>query len=117
MISQIYAAAKRHKTELLCDIYIPSVSGSTTESEKLGISPGYEITKNVPCIKSNRSRRREFLEGGERYVSTFSLLLHTDPAIDITNSSIVELLNRKYTILSFDHDLDKHYWKVSLRDE
>jgi len=117
MIAQVYAAAARHKGESSCTVMVPVVPGSITEAEKLGASPGFTTTADVPCIKGSRSRIRETSDSGARFVSTFRLLLHTDPSITITLSSKIVFVGKTYTLLDEDHDPDMSYWALRVKDE
>ena len=117
MIAQIYAAAKRHKEELSCTLHIPVVPTSSSAAERLGASPTFTDVENVRCLKGTRRRLRESSDGGATFTSTFPLLLELDVACDISPTSLVELLNKTYRILSSNHDKDQLYWRLDLRDE
>ena len=120
MIERVYFAAKKHKKELLCTITTPSLSESTSASEKLGIEGETTTISDVLCVKSQRRRTRESSDTGIKFVSVFSLLINAsaiDGGINILMTSTVDLLGRSYRIFSLDHNLAQTFWRVDLRDE
>jgi hypothetical protein len=121
-IHHIYLSLARFQEIQECQVLYPTVVTSTSDPlDQIGITdtlPGFTKSPPLPCYQSTKRRIRVDSDSGAAFVVTFWLLIDfADGVQDITDRCTIFFNTKTHAILEFDHDVNKRYWKVRLKDE